>query len=156
VLALEGFAVDDATARARRLLGRSARPRRVAVRIPPRAIADQADCLLGPRHFIAVGATEPERPLVAEVPLDLRRCGWPLDAALARGACAAAAWCCRLAGGERLDLRELRQRWDAFIAARGVRGLDPFDSQLIALPPWQLVVTVLERLPRPAMSCTGG
>ena len=124
--------------------------------MPGRRIADSADCLLGPRHFLAVGAREPERPLVADRPLDLRRAGWPLDAALVRGACAAAAWCCRLAGGERLSLAELRERWEDFVRIRGVRGLDPFHSQLMTLPPWQLVVTVLERLPRPRMVSVDG
>jgi hypothetical protein len=156
VLALEAFAPRDATARARRLLGKRAEPTMAKVTAPSRLIVDEADCLLGPRHFITIGATEPERPVVAGAPLDLRRCGWPLDPALARGACAAAAWCARLALGERLPLAELHARWESFVAARGVRGLDPFHSQLLALPPWQLVVTVLERLPRPRMSCAAG
>ncbi len=84
--------------------------------------------------------------------LDLRRCGWELDRALVRGALAAAAWCCRLAAQERLDLLGLKRRYDDFVARQGVRALDPFDTALITLPPWQLVVTLLERLERPRIS----
>ena len=95
--------------------------------------------------------TEPERPVVNGTALDLRRCGWELDKALVRGALAAAGWCCRLADNQPLATSELRRRYEDFIATYGVRGLDPFDTALITVPPWQLVVTVLERLERPVI-----
>nr|MBA3938384.1 hypothetical protein [Planctomycetota bacterium] len=72
---------------------------------------------------------------------------------LARGACAAAAWVCRLAGGAPTSLEEAGDRYRAFIAAHGLRGCDPFDTMLLAAPPWQLVVGVLERLERPLLTC---
>jgi hypothetical protein len=158
VLLMEHYQPRDATAAARRLLRRAGaargagRPR--AFPLPGRVLRDQSDCLFGPRHFLAVDATEAERPLLDGAALDLRRCGWELDTASVRGALAAAACCCRLAAGQPVTLAALRSRYAAFIAERGVRGLDPFDTQLITLPPWQLVVTVLERLPRPELSST--
>jgi predicted ABC-class ATPase len=150
VLLMEHYQPQDVTTRVARLLGR--RQRRVSAWIlPQRVLHDQPDCLFGPRHFLTVDANEPERPVVNGVALDLRRCGWELDRALVRGALAAAAWCCRLADNQPLDLLALKTRYHDFITRQGVRGLDPFDTALITLPPWQLVVTVLERLERPKL-----
>ncbi len=148
VLLLDRFRVRDCTARARRFAPKVAR---LPLTVPRRVIADDADRLLGPRHFLRVDAREPERPIADGVALDLRRCGWELDEGLARGAYLAAAWCCRLARGVTTDLDELGRRYQAFIDQRGVRGLDPYDTTYLAAPPWPLVATVLERLPAPAL-----
>jgi len=161
VILLSHYRASDASARVRRLLRSARRPGRAptpAAAQPPanavRRFADQPDCLLGPRHFLLVDASEAERPVIPSLGearrLDLRRCGWPMDAELARGACAAAAWCCRLAEPG-MGLRELEERYRRFLAVRGVCGLDPFHTQLVVAPPWQLVVAILERLPRPAL-----
>ena len=83
--------------------------------------------------------------------LDLRRSGWALDTALVRGALAGR-WVCRLAESRATDLAVLRDRYQRHLDAHGVRGLDPFDTALIAAPPWQLVVSVLERLARPRLT----
>ena len=152
VLLMQDYQPTDATARMRRLLPTARRrEHRVAMTLPTRLLDDDADCLFGPRHFLRVDVTEPERPVVNGTPLDLRRCGWELDKALVRGALAAAGWCCRLAGGDTLTTSGLQRRYDDFIATHGVRKLDPFDTALITVPPWQLVVTVLERLERPVI-----
>jgi hypothetical protein len=150
VLLMEDYQPSDATARMRRLLP-AARQRRpsVTMTLPTRTLADDADCLFGPRHFLNVDVTEPERPVVNGVALDLRRCGWELDKALVRGALAAAAWCCRLAEGKAVKTDELSRRFDDFLTTYGVGGFDPFDTALMTAPPWQLVVTILERLERP-------
>jgi len=152
VLLMQDYQPSDATARMRRLLATARRRGRItAITAPMRILADEPDCLFGPRHFLSVDVTEPERPVVNGTAIDLRRCGWNLDKALVRGALAAAGWCCRLAEGQALTTTALRQRYEDFIAAHGVRGLDPFDTALITVPPWQLVVSVLERLERPAI-----
>jgi len=156
VLLMQDYQPSDATARMRRLLPQARRRRRITpTTIPTRILADGADALFGPRHFLNVDVTEPERPLVNGTALDLRRCGWELDKALVRGALAAAGWCCRLADNQPLATRELRRRYEDFLATYGVRGLDPFDTALITVPPWQLVVTVLERLERPVIRSSG-
>lgn len=152
VLLMEHYQPRDVSARVRRLLGTPRRRRPTAVPRPVRTIADAPDCLLGPRHFLTVDANEAERPLIAGTALDLRRSGWELDRALVRGALAAAAWCCRLADGQALTMDALAARYRGFVAAHGARGLDPFDTALITVPPWQLVVSVLERLERPALA----
>lgn len=152
VLLMQDYQPTDATARMRRLLPQIRRRARVsATTLPTRVLADETDCLFGPRHFLNVDVTEPERPVVNGTPVDLRRCGWELDKALVRGALAAAGWCCRLADGQPVTTADLRQRYLDFLATHGVRGLDPFDTALITAPPWQLVVTVLERLARPVI-----
>ena len=159
VILLSHYQASDASARVRRLLRRAGRTPAPATTQPPvnavRRFADQPDCLLGPRHFLLVDASEAERPVIPSLGearrLDLRRCGWPMDAELARGACTAAAWCCRLAEAG-MDLRALEERYLRFLAVRGVCGLDPFHTQLLVAPPWQLVAAILERLPRPALS----
>ncbi len=163
VLLMERFEPRDITRRVAALAraGRIPRPRHAQVAFAARAFADDPDCLLGYRHFLAVLADEPERPLLRSDPLgarqagwteaiDLRSSGWQLDPALARGACAGAAWACRLAD-RGTDLAELGHRFAAFIAARGVCALDPFHTQYMSLPPWQLVLAVLERLARPRL-----
>ncbi len=154
ILLLEHFRVSDGRRRVGRLLPAARRrPAPMAdLARPRRWLCDRHDCLFGPRHFLTVDASEPERPRLAEVALDLRRSGWPLDTALVRGALAAAAWVCRLAGGRATDLSELHGRYQRHLDAHGVRGLDPFDTALIAAPPWQLVVSVLERLARPRLA----
>ncbi len=150
VVLMQDYQPRDVTTRMRRLLPRRRRASAVrAARLPERTLVDTADCLFGPRHFLRVEVAEPERPLINGIALDLRRCGWELDPALVRGALAAAGWCCRLAEGQPLTLELLQRRYADFIATYGVRGLDPFDTALITIPPWQLVVTVLERLERP-------
>lgn len=150
VILLDRFQPRLVTARARRLAG-GRMPARRGPAVPARRLAGADDALLGERHFLRVDAREPERPrlLLADraIVLDLRRSGWELDEALARGALAAAAWCLRLARGERPRLPELAARLRARLEAYGPRGLDPFDTAFLAAPPWQLVVTVLERLP---------
>jgi hypothetical protein len=152
VLLMQDYQPSDATARMRRLLPAVRRRGRVSpTTLPTRVLADDPHCLFGPRHFLSVDVTEPERPVVNGTPIDLRRCGWELDKALVRGALAAAGWCCRLAEGQPLATSELRRRYEDFLATYGVRGLDPFDTALITVPPWQLVVTVLERLERPVI-----
>lgn len=150
VVLMQDYQPSDATTRMRRLLPQTRQRARVTTTtLPTRIIADDPDCLFGPRHFLNVDVTEPERPVVNGTPIDLRRCGWELDKALVRGALAAAGWCCRLAEGQPLATADLHKRYAGFLATHGVRGLDPFDTALITVPPWQLVVTVLERLPRP-------
>ncbi len=152
VVLMQDYQPRDVSVRMRRLLPGARRTATVKpVRLPNRLLTDDPDCLFGPRHFLRVDVTEPERPVVNGTALDLRRCGWELDKALVRGALAAAGWCCRLAEGQPLALDQLRRRYDDFIATYGVRGLDPFDTALITVPPWQLVVTVLERLERPVI-----
>ena len=46
---------------------------------------------------LTLDARDVERPVIDGQRLDLRRSGWAVDEALTRGACCAAAWCCRLA-----------------------------------------------------------
>lgn len=155
VVVMRHFQPQDGTRQVRRLVRATGIQRAVSASASPRmqrVLDDDPDCLLGPRHFLPIDATEPERPQVGAITLDLRRSGWILDAALVRGAWAAAAWCCRLAGGRALDLENLRQRFADFIRERGARGLDPFDTQLLTVPPWSLVAAVLERLPRPLIT----
>jgi predicted ABC-class ATPase len=152
VLELAHFQPRDATARVRRLAGAPPRPAR-AWRVPARVLDDHPDRLLGPRHFLAVAGGEAERPLVGDEVLDLRRCGWELDPALARGACAAAAWCLRLAGGRPVDLDGLGRTYQAWISRHGPGVLDPYHIGLHSVPPWQLVVAVLERLEHPHLHC---
>lgn len=164
VVVMGHFQPADGTRRVARLLGTSAGRQRMmdsarrrsrtsdaAIRI----LHDHPDCILGLRHFLAVDATEPERPRLGGLTVDLRRSGWHLDAALVRGALCAAAWCCRLATGHAVALPELQRRYEGFIVARGARGLDPFDTLLLTVPPWPLVAAVLERLPRPVMERHG-
>ena len=124
--------------------------------LPQRTLQLPATALFGYRNFVPLDLREPERPRLKLPPvrgddgwrmIDLRRSGWVLDAALVAGAIQAAAWCCRLGSG--LPLAEVGRRYAALSAA-GPAALDPFHSTLLAVPPWQLVVTVLERLPWPA------
>lgn len=154
VLLLESWRLRDATRAARSLSG--ARHGGRALTVPDRHLLDQPDRLLGPRHFLQVDTREPERPRLflphGIEAVDLRRCGWDLDPALARGAAQAAAWCCRLAAGG-CNLDELRSRWARHACQHGAPGLDPFHTGFAALPPWQLMVAVLERLSVPAMTC---
>jgi Predicted ATPase of the ABC class len=154
ILLLEHYRPSDARRRVRRLLPAVRRRWTPPVELAPprRWLADQHDCLFGPRHFLTVDASEPERPRLGEAALDLRRSGWTLDTALVRGALAAAAWVCRLADAAPTDLATLHERYQRHLDAHGVRGLDPFDTALIAAPPWQLVVSVLERLARPRLT----
>ena len=155
VLLMEKYEPHEVTDRVRRLLGaRKKQPTASPWAIPQRVVHDDPNCLFGPRHFLNVDVTEPERPVVNGAILDLRRCGWELDKALVRGALASAAWCCRLTEGQALPASELRQRYESFITNYGVRGLDPFDTALITVPPWQLVITVLERLEKPVIRST--
>jgi hypothetical protein len=149
VLELENFQPKDATARVRRLAGPPPRPR-IHWQVPPRLLDDHPDRLLGARHFLTVTGHEAERPVIGEEILDLRRAGWDLDPALARGACAGAAWCLRLAGGA-MSLDEVGRRYQAWIHAMGPCAIDPFHIGLHSVAPWQLVVAVLERLEQPIL-----
>ena len=150
VILLDRFQPRLVTARARRLAGGRIGARGPVV-VPGRRLVTTSDALLGERHFLRVDAREPERPRLyfdaRSVVLDLRRSGWELDEAVVRGALAGAAWCLRLARGKRLSVSELGARLRAHLDTHGPRGLDPFDTAFLATPPWQLVVTVLERLP---------
>ncbi len=149
IVIMENYQPRVATAQVRRLLPRRRTKNVVPAIIPQRLLTNQPDCLFGQRHFLRIDVTEPERPLFNDIPLDLRRCGWQVDKASVRGAFAAAAWCCRLADGQAISLKELAERYQAFVSDYGPRALDPFDTALITVPPWQLVVTVLERLSQP-------
>jgi hypothetical protein len=43
-------------------------------------------------------------------------------------------------------MANLEAAYDQLVAG-GATALDPFHSRLLTVPPWQLVVSVLERLP---------
>ncbi len=159
VVQMDHWQPHDVTARARRLLKRMppARP----AQLPRRWLCDTADALFGPRHFAPLDLREPERPRI-KLPvangsdgwhrLDLRRSGWVLDEALIAGALLAAGWVCRLAAGGMGendgdgDMARLEAAYNHLVQ-KGATALDPFHSRLITVPPWQLVVSVLERLP---------
>jgi len=148
VILMDHFQPRDATRAARRI---APRLRQVALAIPPRHLAG-GERWLGGRHFLAVDVREPERPVLrlpdgTRQALDLRRSGWHLDGSLVIGALRAAAWCWRLAEGG-CAISDLRTRYERLIAERGPAAVDPFHTDGYTLPPWQLVVTVLERLPR--------
>ncbi len=155
VVQMDHWQPRDATTRARRLVGRAATS--VASVLPQRQLIDSVDALFGPRHFAPVDLREPERPRI-KVParttgpdlwyqLDLRRCGWILDEALVAGALQAAGWICRLAGGH-ADFADLAAAY-GHLTEPGAIALDPFHGRILTVPPWQLVVSVLERLPHP-------
>ncbi len=153
VLLMEHYRPSDARRRVARLLRRTRSVTSATVlSAPSRWLDDQRDGLFGQRHFLTVDASEPERPVLLQQPLDLRRAGWTLDTALVRGALAGAACVCRMAADGEASLEQLRLRYEQLIAAHGVRALDPFDTALIAAPAWQLVVCVLERLPIPQLA----
>ncbi|GDY12463.1 hypothetical protein LBMAG53_13410 [Planctomycetota bacterium] len=144
VLRVRDFQVSDATTAARKVVPRASLRELTA---PRRHLSGDPEALFRQRHVLDLDLDEPERPRIDGTYLDLRRAGFLLDPALARGALIAAALCCRLANGG-CDLRELRQRWLAFAAERGATGLDPWHREPVTLPPWMLVAAVLERLPR--------
>ena len=157
VVQMDHWQPHDVTAKVRRLVGPPPAARRFT---PPRRILDDTpDAVFGPRHFLALDLREPERPRV-KLPaargtsgwhtLDLRRSGWVLDPALVAGALLAAGWACRLAGGVPTDLTTLGQRYAAVVAG-GATALDPFHTRIITVPPWPLVVSILERLPHPGL-----
>ncbi len=158
VVQMDRWQPHEVTARVRRLIPRTLVPARVPA-LPVRQLAADPDAIFGPRHFAPLDLREPERPRI-KLPapsgtsgwhtLDLRRCGWPVDEALVAGALLAAGWVCRLAAGG-ASLGELRTAYEHLVAD-GANALDPFYSRLLAVPPWQLVVTVLERLPVPLIS----
>ncbi len=141
VILMRRFAPTAVRIRARR------RTWAVPLIIPPRVLCDDPEVLLRHRHTLDLDTSEPERPAIDGVRLDLRRCGWALDDGLVRGALLAAAWCTRLAAGG-CPMHELRSRWLRFSAA-GPTVLDPYGTTVAALPPWPLVAAVLERLPQP-------
>jgi hypothetical protein len=165
VVQLDHWQPHDVTRRARRLTG----PRPTAPRawsVGRRWLAADPDAVFGARHFVPCDLREPERPqlklpverghapvwqqLSAWHQLDLRRSGWVLDAPLVAGALAAAGWCCRLAP-QGADLAALEQQYHDLVA-RGATALDPYHTRLMTVPPWQLVVAVLERLPVPRIA----
>ena len=146
VLIVDHFQPQEATRAARRIAG----PRAPISPFPGvfRHLGDDPDVLFGPRHFLRIDATEPERPRLRIADrwhcLDLRRSGWSLDGPRVTGAILAAAWCCRLAAGG-CSVEALAQRYAAWIAD-GPTVLDPFHTALVTVPPWPLVLGVLERL----------
>ena len=154
VLLLEQFQPRLVTTRAKRLAKHL--PLRSAIHIPPRFIVSD-DHLLGERHFLTVDAREPERPKMVckdrTIMLDLRRCGWPLDEDLVRGACCAAAWCVRLTDNQRVPLHDLKRRYEALLLGSGPRACDPFNTSFIAAAPWPLVATILERIVSIPLTC---
>ena len=152
VVQMDHWQPHDVTARARRLVRRL--PKVKSEALPERRFVDAPDALFGPRHFAPLDLREPERPrLKLPVPngvdgwhrLDLRRSGWVLDEALVAGALSAAGWVCRLADGG-ADMAALESAYLRLIAS-GPTALDPFHSRMLTVPPWQLVVSILERLP---------
>jgi len=154
VLLLEHFQPRLVTAPAKRLAKRL--PLRRSLRVPPRHLESE-DILLGERHFLRVDAREPERPKIMltdrTITVDLRRCGWPLDEDLVRGACCAAAWCVRLSGNQRVPLPDLKRRYEALLLGCGPRAYDPFNTSFVAAAPWPLVATILERITVIPMTC---
>lgn len=154
VLLLEHFQPRLVTTRAKRLAARI--PLRPSIRVPARFL-QPGDRLLGERHFLRVDAREPERPRIQladrAITIDLRRCGWPLDEDLVRGACCAAAWCLRLAGDRPVRLDELGRRYSALLLGPGPRACDPFNTSFLAAAPWPLVATVLERIVSVPLTC---
>lgn len=153
VLLLEDFQPRVVTTRARRLAQRI--PLRHQLDLPARHLIGD-DRLLGSRHFLRVDAREPERPrLLLEdrtITIDLRRCGWPLDEDLVRGACCAAAWCLRLPGSH-APMETVRERYLTVQRACGPRAWDPYATSFLAAAPWPLVATILERLPDAPLRC---
>jgi hypothetical protein len=146
VLVVDHFQPQEATRAARRIAG----PRAAAAAFvgQPRRLLAEPDALFGPRHFLRIDTTEPERPRVRVgdrwQALDLRRSGWQLDGPRVAGALLAAAWCCRLAAGG-CPVEDLAARYAAWSAADPT-VLDPFHTSLVTVPPWPLVLGVLERL----------
>lgn len=152
VIGMRDFQPHDWTEPARQLCREqvAAAP---ALPLPPRVLAAAPDAILGPGHAPTVDAADPLAPRLRHWRLDLRRCGWPLDPWLARGALLAAGWCCRLAADGAPPLAELAARYQAWLAERGAAALDPFHDGLHAVPPWLLVHAVLERWP--GLACCG-
>jgi hypothetical protein len=147
---MRAFRPADATAAARRACG--PRPAPLALRLPARRLGGDPDALLGHGHVLSVAADDPERPRFAGRTVDLRRAGFDLDPALARGAALGAAWACRLAaGGCALD--ELGRRYAAWLAEHGPCAPDPFHDGFHAVAPWPLVVAVLERTAALDLAC---
>ena len=151
VVQMDQWQPHDVTTRARRLVRRLPLPD--PLKLPRRWFADVPDALFGPRHFAPLDLREPERPRM-KLPvangidgwhrLDLRRSGWVLDEALTAGALLAAGWVCRLADGG-VEMAALESAY-ARLIANGPTALDPFHSRMLTVPPWQLVVSVLERM----------
>ena len=152
VLIVDHFQPRDATRAARRIAG--PRPPTPPFTARGRHLGGNPDAMFGPRHFLRIDATEPERPRLKVADrwqvLDLRRSGWSLDGPRVSGAILAAAWCCRLAAGG-CPVAELADRYAAWIA-QGPAALDPFHTALVTVPPWPLVLAVLERLDGVALS----
>ena len=156
VVQMDHWQPNDVTTRARRLVVRLSPSVRTV--LPRRWFADSPDVLFGPRHFAPLDLREPERPRIKlPVPngvdgwhrLDMRRSGWDVDEALMAGALLAAGWVCRLAVGSDNKGSEMSNLESAYaqLLASGPTALDPFHSRMLTVPPWQLVVSVLERLP---------
>lgn len=177
VVQLDQWQPRAVTRRARAVIPRSKKFTHQVVsrwqrRLADRWVADTPDAIFGPRHFAPLDLREPERPRI-KLPshpiignrgsagqskqdtsswfsLDLRRCGWQLDEASVAGALLAAGWVCRLAAGG-ATLEHLHYAYEQFVSD-GAQRLDPFHGRMVAVPPWQLVVTVLERLPVPLIT----
>ena len=154
VVQMDHWQPHEVTTRARRLIKRA--PPSASAVLPRRWLCATPDALFGPRHFAPLDLREPQRPRL-KIPmaagpdlwlrLDLRRSGWVVDEALVAGAVLAAGWVCRLAAhtGDR-EMASLEAAYDQLVAS-GATALDPFHGRLLTVPPWQLVVSVLERLP---------
>jgi hypothetical protein len=150
VILMRRFRPIQATRLARRACG--PRPPLLDLALPVRRLAGDPDVLLGHGHAMRVEAGDPERPAFAGRHVDLRRAGFELETALARGAVLGAAWACRLAEGG-CDLSELAARYRALLAERGPAALDPFHDGFHAVASWPLVSAVLERIPGLALTC---
>lgn len=140
---MRGFAPREATRAARQACG--AKPAKAALSLPPRWLGGDPNAILGHGHSLKIDAEDLERPRFAGYAVDLRWAGFPLDAALTRGAVLGAAWACRLAEGG-CDLRELGGRYAGWLASGGPAALDPFHDGFHAVAPWPLVAAVLERI----------
>ena len=148
VLVMQDYQPRDATRQAQRLA-----PAVVRCTAPhlgqPRQLTCAAEALLHGTHGVHIDVQECERPRLrlgsTWHTLDLRRCGWELDAERTRGALLAAAWCCRWhQPGD--DLCRLADRYAEHTQAHGPSVLDPYHGDDLSLPPWPLVAAVLERL----------
>jgi hypothetical protein len=118
--------------------------------LPRRHLRDEPETLFRNSHAPPISVAETERPRLWDETVDLRRCGLVLDGVLARSALLGACWACRMSDGD-ADLADLARRWHTHVAIHGAAGLDPFASGPCVVPPWPLVVMVLERLSRPVL-----
>lgn len=150
VVLMRRFRPLEATRLARRACGPC--PAQLDLALPARHLGGDPDALFGHGHALRVDAADPERPAFAGRSVDLRRAGFELDPALARGAVLGAAWACRLAQGG-CDLAGLGDRYRALLTGCGPAAMDPFHDGFHVVAPWPLVSAVLERIPGLALTC---